>query len=62
MLTLGEFFYPLNETLPCCAEAAETLHVSLRMCQAKDSREQGEGRKVWEAREGERRQDYAQAI
>ncbi len=46
MLTLGEFFYLLNKTLPRCAEAAETLRVSLWMCQAGDSGERGEGRKV----------------
>lgn len=47
MLTLGEFFYLLNKTLPRCAEAAETLHVSWWMCQTEDSGEQGEGSKVW---------------
>lgn len=52
MLTLGEFFYLLNKTLPRCAEAAETLHVSLWTCQTEDSGEQGEGRKEWEVREG----------
>lgn len=52
MLTLGEFFHLLNKNLPRCAEAAETLRVSLWMCQARDSGEQGEGRKVWMEWEG----------
>lgn len=53
MLTPDEFFHLLNKTVPRCAEAAETLHVSLWMCQAQDSREQGEGGKGWKVREGE---------
>lgn len=53
MLTRDEFFHLLNKTVPRCEKGAEAPRFFLRMCQAQDSREQGEGGKGWKVWEEE---------